>query len=99
MKSPWTNPNKKKMKSTTSMGIKPADVNTLREVDVDVVAAFDKWLTIGTPPVDLLHVGKVGQFPLFVRFPFLLFFFPDFLFAIVVHHLPSRVEEHSTRKV
>ena len=48
------------MKSTTSMGIKPADVNTLREVDVDVVVAFDKWLNIGTPPVDLLHVGKVG---------------------------------------
>ena len=60
MKSPWTNPNKKKMKNTTSMGIKPADANTLREVDVDVVAAFDKWLNIGTPPVDLLHVGKVG---------------------------------------
>ena len=42
------------------MGIKPTDMNTLCQVDVDVVAAFDKWLKIGTPTVDLLHVGKVG---------------------------------------
>ena len=44
----------------TSTGNKVVEVNTLREVDVDVIAAFDNWLKTGTPPVDLLHVGKVG---------------------------------------
>ena len=60
MKSPWTIPDKKKVKSTTSTENKVVDVNTLREVDVHVVAAFDKWLQTGTPLVDLMGVGKVG---------------------------------------
>ena len=42
------------------MGNQAVDVNTLREVDVDVVAAFDKWLKTGTDTVDLVSVGKVG---------------------------------------
>ena len=40
---------------------KAVDVNTLREVDVDVVAAFDKWLKMGTDTIDLVSVGKVGR--------------------------------------